>query len=309
MTRLADRLLGGDFLLTTEMRLTDSPRPEPILRGAELLAPHVDAVNVPDCTGANPHVGGLAAAALLVRAGIEPILHLACRDRNRIALQADLLGAAALGIENVFLVTGDDVTAGDHPEARRVFDLDSVQALAMAAGLRDDGRYLSGRSLRDRPSFLLGAACNPFAPPFEVRVARLAKKHAAGARFIQTQYCFDLPRLERFMTEVRADGLHERLAILVGVGPLRSAAAAEFLVRRVPGVHVPDSILARLRRTPESQREEEGLRICVETIQRIREVGGVRGIHVMAHRQEHRVAEILDRAGLTRAPAPTADSV
>lgn len=301
MSRFADRIAGSDFLVTAEMRLGDSPSPEPILRQADLLAPHVDAVNVPDCTGANPHVSGLAAAALLVRSGVEPILHVACRDRNRIALQADLLGAAALGIENLFLVTGDDVTAGDHPEARRVFDLDSIQALAVAARLRDEGCLMSGRTLEDRPEFLLGAACNPFAPPFEGRVARLAKKLAAGARFIQTQYCFDVPRLEGFMAVVREAGLHERLAILVGVGPLRSPAAAEFLDRRVPGVQVPRQIVDRLRGVAESRQQEEGVRICLEIIDRVRCVEGVRGIHLMAHRQEHLVAEILERAGLRRA--------
>jgi methylenetetrahydrofolate reductase (NADPH) len=291
------------------MRLGDSARSEPILAQAAHLAPYVHAVNVPDGTGANPHVSGLAASALLVRAGVEPVMHLACRDRNRIALQSDLLGAAALGIHNVFLVTGDDVTAGDHPGARRVFDLDSVQALAMAARLRDEGVYLSGRRLSDRPSFLLGAACNPFAPPYEGRVGRLAKKLAAGAQFIQTQYCFDPARLDRFMAAVRDRGLDERIPILVGVGPLRSAATAEFLDRRVPGVHVPPALVARIRGVSASKQEEEGLRICIDTIRQVCAIAGVRGIHLMAHRQEHRVGEILERAGLLPTTRPSVTDV
>jgi methylenetetrahydrofolate reductase (NADPH) len=203
-----------------------------------------------------------------------------------------------MGVHNVLCLTGDDVTTGDQPQAKRVFDLDSIQLLHTARIMRDEGHFLSGRKLTVRPNFFLGAAANPFAPPVEWRPLRLAKKIEAGAQFIQTQYCFDVARFGAYMERVRDLGLHEKAFILAGVGPLRSVKAAEFLARRVPGVVIPDGIMNRLRQTPELKQREEGKRICVEIIQQLREITGVAGVHIMAYRQEQLVSEIVHEAGL-----------
>jgi methylenetetrahydrofolate reductase (NADPH) len=225
-------------------------------------------------------------------------MQVSCRDRNRIAIQGDLLGAAAMGVRNVLCLTGDGVQVGDQPSAKPVFDLDSITLLRTARTLRDEGHFLSGRKLEVRPRLFLGAAENPFAPPFDYRPIRLGKKVEAGADFIQTQFCFDLPRLHAFMQGVRDLGLNERVFILVGVGPLRSAKAAEWMRANVPGVVIPDEVIHRLNGVPSNRQREEGKRICVEIIQELREIEGVCGVHVMAYRQEELVAEIIQEAGL-----------
>jgi methylenetetrahydrofolate reductase (NADPH) len=224
------------------------------------------------------------------------VYQISCRDRNRIAIQGDLLGAAAMGVKNVLCLTGDGVQAGDQPEARPVFDLDSLTLLRTVRIMRDEGRFLSGRKLEVSPRVFVGAAENPFAPPYDVRPLRLKKKWEAGAEFVQTQFCFDVPRLRAFMQAVGDLGLHDRLFILVGVGPLRSAKAAEWMRTRVPGVHIPDEVIQRLRgaRIPEA----EGKKVCIEVIQQVREIPGVAGVHVMAYRQEELVSEIIEAAGL-----------
>lgn len=203
-----------------------------------------------------------------------------CCDRNRIAIQGDLLGAAVLlGVQNVLCLAGDDVTAGDQPEAKRVFDFDCMHLLRTARIMRDRGIFLSGRELPPPPRFFLGATSNPFAPPFDWRPLRLAKKIEAGADFIQTQYCFDIPRMIEFMRRVLDMGLHEKAYILVGVGPLRSEKAAEFMRTKVPGVWIPDEIVERLAKTPKKQKSEEGKKICTEMIQQVREIEGIHGTH------------------------------
>jgi methylenetetrahydrofolate reductase (NADPH) len=243
-------------------------------------------------------MSSVGVCALLTRAGYEPVLQVSCRDRNRIAIQGDLLGAAAMGVRNVLCLTGDGVQAGDQPEARPVFDLDSITLLHTARTLREQGMFLSGRRLETAPRFFLGAAENPFAPPLDFRPIRLAKKVEAGADFIQTQFCFDVPRLREFMAAVVDLGLPERVFILVGVGPLRSAKTAEWMRSNVPGVVIPDEVVERLRRAPAARQREEGKRQCVEVIQQVREIPGVSGVHVMAYRQEELVAEIIEDAGL-----------
>jgi methylenetetrahydrofolate reductase (NADPH) len=236
--------------------------------------------------------------ALLTRAGYEPIMQVSCRDRNRIAIQGDLLGAAAMGVRNVLCLSGDGVQTGDQPGAKPVFDLDSISLLQTARTLRDEGHFLSGRELEVKPRFFLGGASNPFVPPYEYRPLRLAKKVAAGADFIQTQYCFNVPRMVEFMRAVRDQGLNDQVHILVGVGPLRSAKAALWMRKNVPGVVIPDEIIARLKGVPPKKQIAEGKQICVEIIQGVREIEGVCGVHVMAYRQEELVAEIIEEAGL-----------
>jgi methylenetetrahydrofolate reductase (NADPH) len=301
-SRLERVLRSGRFAVTAELNPPDSADPQEVYDAALVLAQVCDGINAVDASGAHCHMSSVAICALLVRAGYEPVFQVSCRDRNRIAIQGDLLGAAAMGVRNVLCITGDDVTVGDQPEAKRVFDLDSIQLLQTARLLRDRGVFLSGRKLTVPPRLFLGAAANPFVPPLAWRPYRLAKKVAAGADFIQTQFCFDVPRFQDFMDKVRDLGLHEKVFILVGVGPLRSEKAAEFMLEKVPGVHIPDEMVNRLRQTPKAKKRAEGKRICIEIIQQVREIEGVAGVHVMAYRQEELVAEIIEEAGLLPRP-------
>lgn len=300
-SRLERVLRAGRFAVTAELNAPDSADPEDVYRNALVLAEVCDAINATDGSGANCHMSSMGCCALLTRAGYEPVLQVSCRDRNRIAIQGDLLGAAAMGVQNVLCLTGDDVSAGDQPEAKRVFDFDSIQLLQTARIMCDQGVFLSERQLTTPPKFFLGAAANPFAPPREFRHLRLAKKIEAGADFIQTQYCFDVPVLAEYMRRVRELGLHEKVFILVGVGPLRSEKVAEFMRSKVPGVHIPDAVVERLAKTPKARKREEGMQICIEIIQQVREIQGVHGVHLMAYRQEETVAEIIERAGILSA--------
>lgn len=296
-------LKSGRFAVTAELNPPDSADPQAVYERALVLSTVADAINATDASGANCHMSSVGICALLTRAGYEPVYQMSCRDRNRIAMQGDLLGAAAMGVKNVLCLTGDGVQAGDQPEAKPVFDLDSMTLLRTVHIMRDHGQFLSGRKLDVPPRVFVGAAENPFAPPFDFRPLRLKKKWEAGAEFIQTQYCFDVPRLREFMQRVRGLGLHEKLFILVGVGPLRSAKAAEWMRANVPGVHIPDDVIARLKGAQKPARE--GKQLCIEIIQQVREISGVAGVHVMAYRQEELVAEIIEDAGLLpRRPQP-----
>ena len=297
-SRLERVLRSGRFAVTAELNPPDSADPQAVYDRALVLAEVCDAINATDASGANVHMSSVGVCALLTRAGYEPVMQVSCRDKNRIAIQGDLLGAAAMGVRNVLCLTGDGVQAGDQPEAKPVFDLESISLLRMARIMRDEGRFLSGRKLESPPRLFLGAAENPFAPPYDIRPLRLGKKVEAGADFIQTQFCFDVPHMQRFMAAVRDLGLHERAFILAGVGPLRSAKSAEWMRSHVPGVVIPDDVIRRLAGAPNGKQAEEGKRLCVEIIQQVREIPGVSGVHVMAYRQEELVAEIIHEAGL-----------
>ncbi len=297
-SRLERVLRSGRFAVTAELNAPDSADPQAVYERALVLASVCDGINATDASGANCHMSSVGICALLTRAGYEPVYQISCRDRNRIAIQGDVLGAAAMGVRNVLCLTGDGVQAGDQPEAKPVFDLDSLTLLRTVRIMRDHGRFLSGRKLDVPPRLFVGAAENPFAPPYDFRPQRLLKKWQAGAEFIQTQYCFDLPRLQAFMARVRDLGLHEKLFILVGVGPLRSAKVAEWMRANVPGVHVPDAVIERLRKAEKPGRE--GKRLCIDMIQQVREIPGVSGVHVMAYRQEELVAEIVEESGLLK---------
>ena len=300
-SRLQQVLKGGHFAVTAELNAPDSADPKDVYANVLALGDVCDGINATDGSGANCHMSSVACCALMARAGYEPILQMSCRDRNRIAIQGDLLGAAALGVRNVLCLTGDDVSAGDQPEARRVFDFD---ALHLAAHGQDNARpgcvFLSGRKLTTPPDLFIGAAANPFVPPQDLRHLRLAKKIEAGAQFIQTQYCYDVPVFEAFMRRARDMGLHEQVYMLVGVGPLRSERAAEFMRTRVPGVHIPDAVVDRLAKTPRKGKRAEGIQICVEIIEEVKQIEGVHGVHIMAYRQEEAVPEIVERAGIMR---------
>jgi methylenetetrahydrofolate reductase (NADPH) len=287
-------LRARQFAVTSELAPPDSADPEDVYRRARVFHGYVDAINATDGSGANCHMSSMAVCALLTRVGYAPIMQISCRDKNRIAIQGDILGGAAMGVCNILCLTGDGVGAGDHPQARPVFDLDSLSLLETARILRDEHRFLSGRKLTCSPRVLLGAAENPFAPPILWRAQRLAKKVMAGAQFIQTQYCYDVPMFRTFMRQVEDLGLLDKVFILVGVGPLRSAKVAEWMRTHVPGLHIPDAVIKRLAGASDSARE--GRNLCIELIQELREVPGVRGIHLMAYRQEESVAEIVDRS-------------
>ncbi|MFD1210369.1 methylenetetrahydrofolate reductase [Modicisalibacter tunisiensis] len=300
--RLERVLKSGHFAVTTELAPPDSANPEEVYARARIFDGYVDSMNATDGSGANCHMSSVAMCALLAREGYETVMQISCRDRNRIAIQGDVLGGAALGINNILCLTGDGVQAGDHPEAKPVFDLDSLSLLETVSRLRDKHVFASGRTLSEPPRVFLGAAENPFVPPFDFRPYRLAKKIAAGAQFIQTQYCFDLPRFRNFMDRSRDLGLLDKCFILPGVGPLASARAADWMRRKVPGIHIPDAIIKRLEGAQDQK--AEGRNICIELIQQLREIEGVSGIHVMAHRQESSVAGIIERSGVLGGRVP-----
>ncbi|HEV7442581.1 MAG TPA: methylenetetrahydrofolate reductase [Steroidobacteraceae bacterium] len=294
--RLERVLRAGQFAITSELAPPDSADPQEVYQRARLFDRYVDAINATDGSGANCHMSSLAVCALLTRVGYAPVMQISCRDRNRIAIQGDILGCAAMGVCNVLCLSGDGVQAGDHPQAAPVFDLDSISLLTTARTLRDEHRFLSGRKITFAPRVLLGAAENPFAPPVEWRAQRLAKKVQAGAQFIQTQYCYDVSLLRIFLQQVEDLGLLGKVFILVGVGPLRSAKAAEWMRTHVPGLHIPDEVIARMAGASDAARE--GRQVCIDIIQEIRCLPGVSGIHLMAYRQENSIPEIVDRSGV-----------
>ncbi len=300
--RLERVLRHGVFAVTAELAPPDSADPEEVFRRARVFDGYVDAINATDGSGANCHMSSLAVCALLTRRGYAPVMQISCRDRNRIAIQGDILGGAAMGVCNMLCLTGDGVQAGDHPQAKPVFDLDAVSLLDVARSLRDEHRFQSGRRISFAPRVFLGAAENPNAPPIEHRALRLAKKVAAGAQFVQTQYCFDLAQLRGFMRAVEDAGVLEQAFVIIGVGPLRSAKAAEWMRAHVPGMHVPDAVIARLAGATDQARE--GRNLCVDLIQEIRTISGVHGVHVMAYRQEESVAEVIDRSGVLEGRVP-----
>jgi methylenetetrahydrofolate reductase (NADPH) len=301
-SRLHQLFGSSEFVVTAELPTTDSADPASVLRVAEGLRGRVDAVNCTDNSAAHPHLSGVAAAHLLIDAGLEPILQFACRDRNRLALQADLLGAAALGVRNVCLMTGDDVSAGDHPDAKPIYDLDSIHLLRIARIMRDEGTYLSGRPLETPPTFLIGAVENPFAPPLEFRPMRLGKKIEAGAEFIQTQICFDVPRLRLFLARAGDLGLLGTVPILVGVFVPRTAKAARYLRDQVPGIDVPDAVIERIEGLPSERQPDVGVQIAVEIVEEVRDLEGVAGVHLMAIRNEQGIHRVLEQAGLLPRP-------
>ena len=295
-SRLETLLRSGAFVVTSECSPPDSADPAAVLTRTHHYEGWVDALNVTDAPGAHCHMSSLGVSLILARQGWEPVMQMTCRDRNRIAIQGDILAAAALGIGNLLCLTGDGIGNGDDPGAKPVFDLDAISLLDTARRLRDDGLYRSGRTLTDRPRLFLGAVDNPFAPPFDLRPLRLGRKVAAGARFVQTQYCFDVPMLERYMRAVRAQGLHQRCHILVGVGPLTSARSAHWMRTRVPGVHIPEAMIARIERAADQR--AEGRRICIELIRQIRSIEGIAGIHLMASKNESMIGEIVSESGV-----------
>lgn len=300
--RLERVLRRGEFAVTAELNPPDSANPEDVYERAAVFDGWVDGINAVDASGANCHMSSVGICALLTRMGYAPIMQIACRDRNRIAIQGDVLGAAAMGVGNILCLTGDGVQCGDQSGAKPVFDFDSMSLLEAVRTMRDEGRFLSGRKLTTPPAVFLGAAINPFVPPLDFRPLRLKKKIAAGAQFVQSQYCYDVPMFRDYMARVRDMGLHEQCFIMCGVGPLASARTARWMRSNVPGVHIPDSVIARLEGAQDQKRE--GRRLCIDIINEVKEIDGVCGIHVMAYRQEELVAEIVAESGVLRDRRP-----
>ncbi len=287
-------LRDGRFVLTAELTSPPGADAASVRRRARLLRGHVLAANVPDGQAVSAHMAPLAAARLLLDEGLEPVPTLQCRDRNRLALQSDLIGAASLGVANVLCLTGDAPAAGS--PVPPVFDLDSVGLLCAASGLMA-GRFLDGGRLRSPPRLLLGAAGHPFAQSRQQRIERLGEKAAAGARFVQTQYVFDVPGFAAWLRDVRAAGLDRELAIIASTGPLRSPRVLTF-VRRLPGVRIPEAIERRLAGLDDEAFAQESLAICAETAAALAALPGVAGVHLLAPYWEQRIPEIIAAAGL-----------
>jgi 5,10-methylenetetrahydrofolate reductase len=300
--RLERILRRGEFAVTAELNPPDSADPQDVYNRAIVFDGWVDGINAVDASGANCHMSSVGICALLTRMGYAPIMQIACRDKNRIAIQGDVLGAAAMGVANILCLTGDGVQAGDQPGARPVFDLDCMSLLETLRTMRDEAKFLSGRKLSTPPKVFLGAAINPFAPPFDFRPLRLKKKIEAGAQFVQSQYCYDVAMMREYMKRVRDLGLTENCFILCGVGPLASARTARWMRSNVPGVHIPDAVISRLEGA--ADQKAEGKRLCIDIINEVKEIDGISGVHVMAYRQEEYVAEIVAESGVLKGRQP-----
>jgi len=301
-SKLEKILASGNLAVTSECGPPRGSDPEVIIEKANLIKDHVDAINITDNQTSVTRLCSLAACIRLKLMGLEPVLQVVTRDRNRIALQSDILGAASFDIHNMLCLSGDHQSFGDCKTGQNVHDLDSMQLIQLVRKMRDEGKFLGGDDIKRPPRMFVGAAANPFADPFEIRVPRLAKKVAAGAEFIQTQCIYNLDKFEKWMEGVRERGLHEKVHILAGVTPFKSAGMAKYMKNRVPGMDVPDDVVKRMADTPKEKQAEEGINICVESILRLKEVEGVHGFHVMAIEWEEKVPEIVERAGLYPRP-------
>lgn len=295
-------LESGQFAVTGELGPPASANPDVIKTKAKHLKGNVDAVNVTDGQTAVVRMASWAAALLAKEEGLEPTVQMTCRDRNRIALQMDVLGIAALGVNNLLCLTGDHQMFGNHPMAKGVYDLDSLQLVKMVRDMRDEKKFQCGDEMDVQPQLYIGAAANPFADPFEFRVQRLANKVAAGADFIQTQIIFNVEKFAKWMEAVRERGLDQEIKILAGVAPVKSIGAARYMQTKVPGMDVPDALIERLKGVPKEDVKKEGIKVCVDIIKQVRDIKGVAGIHLMAIEWEEAVPEIVEAAGLLPRP-------
>ena len=297
-SNLQSVLETGKFAVTAEAGPPRGARPEVVRSKAKILKGSVDACNVTDNQTSVVRMCSLAACAILREEGLDAVMQMVCRDRNRIAAQSDILGAAALGISNLLCLSGDHQVFGDHPQAKNVFDVDSIQLLKIATDMRDKSRFAGGKEVDGAPEMFIGAAANPFADPFKIQVPRLAKKVAAGAQFIQTQCIFNIEKFEEWMKGVRDRGLHEKTYILAGITPIKSLPMVQYMATKVAGMDVPEAVIERIKGVEKKKQKQEGIKIAVETIQRLRAIEGVRGVHIMAIEWEEAVPEIVQQANL-----------
>ena len=301
-SRLKKVLQRGDFAVTAECGPPKGADPEVVKSKGRVLKGHVDSVNVTDNQTGVVRLCSLAACALLKTEGLDPVLQMVTRDRNRIALQSDVLGASALGIRNILCLSGDHQSFGNQPQAKGVFDIDSVQLVQTVRKMRDAGEVIGGEKLTEPPQLFIGAVANPFADPFKYRAARLATKVEAGAEFIQTQCIFNLNRFKEWMGLVRDYGLADKVYILGGITPLKSVRMAEYMAKQVAGMDIPEEIINRMKSVPAKEQRQEGIRIAVETILALKEIGGVHGVHIMAIEWEDAVPPIVEEAKLFPRP-------
>jgi methylenetetrahydrofolate reductase (NADPH) len=295
-------LRAGHFAFTGELGPPRGAHADEVRKKAAHLKGRVDSVNITDNQTAVVRMASWAACLLLIQEGIEPNYQMVCRDRNRLAMQADILGASALGIRNMLCLSGDHCQFGDHPTAKGVFDIDSMQLIGMVKQMRDEGKFLSGAEVDGRPQIFIGAASNPFADPFEWRVQRLAKKVKAGVDFIQTQCIYNMPKFREFIRQANDMGLTDKAFILAGITPMKSLGMAKYMKAKVPGMDVPDEIITRLQGVARDKQAEEGIKIALDQIAELKEMKGVAGVHLMAIEWEHRVPEIAERAGMLPRP-------
>jgi methylenetetrahydrofolate reductase (NADPH) len=300
--KLQQVLTSGGFAVTAECGPPRGSDREIIRKKGDLLKGCVDAVNVTDNQTAIVRMSSIAACVHLAAMGIEPVMQMVTRDRNRIALQSDIMGAHSLGIHNILCLSGDHQTFGSQPDALNVFDIDSMNLVRAVLTMREQGQDMSGYELKGAPKMFIGAAANPFADPFEYRVIRLAKKIEAGADFIQTQCVFNMERFKAWMKMARAEGLTEKVHILAGVTPMKSVGMAKYMANRVAGMDVPESLIKRMGSVPKEKAPEEGIAICLETIAELRGIPGVHGIHLMAIEWEEVISQIVSEAGLLPRP-------
>lgn len=293
-------LARGEFAVTGELGPPKSANANVIKKNALYLKNNVDAANVTDNQTAIVRVSSLASCVILLQEGLEPVLQMTTRDRNRIALQSDILGASALGIKNILCLSGDHQSLGNHPQAKNVFDIDSMQLIQLVKKMRDEAKFLNGEEMKTPPKLFIGAVSSPFNEPFEIRIPRLAKKIKAGADFIQTQGVFDVEKFSLWMEKVRKLGLHKKTKILAGIIPMKSVGAARYMQKNVSGVIVPDSLIERLKDAQDEAKE--GIKIAQDIIKELREIKGVAGVHIMAIKWEKKVPEIVEGAGLLPRP-------
>ena len=301
-SRLQQILSKGEFAVTAECGPPRGANPEVIREKGGVLKGYVDAVNVTDNQTAIVRMSSIAACCHLLQIGLEPVVQMVTRDRNRIALQSDIMGAYSLGIKNILCLSGDHQSFGSQPDALNVFDIDSMNLIRTVQTMREKGKDMSGFELNESPRMFIGAAANPFADPFEYRVIRLAKKIDAGADFIQTQCIYNMDRFKEWMKMAREEGLTEKVHILGGVTPLKSAGMAKFMNNKVAGMDIPESLIKRMAGVPKEKAIEEGIKICLETIAELREMEGIHGVHIMAIEWEKIVSRIVEETGLLPRP-------
>ena len=301
-SKLEKVLTSGALAVTSEVGPPRGAIPEKVRQKATLIKDHVDAINVTDNQTAMVRMSSWAAGVIIKQMGLDPILQMVVRDRNRLAMQSDIIGAYSMGINTMMCLSGDHVKFGDHPMANGVFDLDSIQLVQTVRKMRDEGKFQGGAEIKSPPKMFIGAAANPFADPFELRVMRLAKKVKAGADFIQTQCIFNLDKFEKYMEMVCDRGLDQQVHLLAGITPMKSAGMARYMKNKVPGMDVPDEVIKRMEGVSKEEQPEEGIKIAIESIQRLKEVKGVHGFHIMAIEWEEKVPQIVEKTGLFPRP-------
>ncbi len=301
-SRLEKVLKAGHIAVTSEVGPPRGCGVDIVKEKANMIKDYVDGINITDNQTAMVRMSSIAGGVIVKQMGYDPIIQMVARDRNRLAMQADIIGAYSLGINTMLCLSGDHPKFGDHPNAKAVYDVDSVNMIRMVKDMRDEGRFMGGAEIKNPPKMFIGAAANPFADPFELRVARLAKKVAAGVDFIQTQCIFNMEKFEKWMEGVCDRGLDKQVYILAGITPMKSVGMARYMKNRVPGMDVPDEVIKRLEGVPKEQQPEEGIKMAIEQMERLKECKGVAGFHIMAIEWEERVHEIVEGAGLYPRP-------